>query len=301
MQRLVGMIKESMLNLGITKIVLCCRHRSLLFSSILFSELSECNLEFIETKYTPYENVIEKLSQCNENEILIICFPLFKDDKKINKSIFKCCMMLEEKGVYMINISESFNSESYNKISLLYDKLLLKIISCDDEKITKNNDRIYDDLNKANDVILKNKDGVHITFKSSGIILKENYQLTKSQRVVQIPAGEVFLVPEEGSVNGIISIDLNNKKYKFKVLNDFVYLNIDEMNINGNFPICEIGFGTNPFVPDIDILPFKEKRYGTFHLGFGNNVNFGGNYCLDYHFDIVFDNPQIMIVNSDNN
>ena len=43
----------------------------------------------------------------------------------------------------------------------------------------------------------------------------------------------------------------------------------------------------NELVPDIDALPYLEKRNNTYHLGIGENSNFGGNYKYNFHIDLV--------------
>lgn len=294
MNYLIRMIKESIEKLEIEKVIICYRNECL-FSEKLSSQLNECKLEVIKTKDKKYTELTEILNKCEPNQIIIMLFPLFDNCEYINKHIFECCMSLEKKGIYMINITQDIVTIEDKRTRLLYSKLLLNIINHGSKEILINNKEKLDLLGKAKKIILRDDMGTNISFKTTDIILQENYELTKFQRVIQIPCGEVFLIPEKGSVNGELVMFVNKKIYKFKVINDIVKLNINEMNLHGEFPICEIGFGTNPFIPDIEILPFREKKLGTFHIGFGCNTNFGGKYNLDYHFDLVFNNPKIIL------
>lgn len=49
-------------------------------------------------------------------------------------------------------------------------------------------------------------------------------------------------------------------------------------------PVCEFGIGSNYHCKFIN---YSEKAFNTCHLGFGSNIEFGGTYDLNYHFDII--------------
>ena len=57
--------------------------------------------------------------------------------------------------------------------------------------------------------------------------------------------------------------------------------------LKGRYPGCEVGFGTNDIIPNINYLPYLEKKFNTYHLGIGDNSNFGGDYQYGFHFDQV--------------
>lgn len=57
---------------------------------------------------------------------------------------------------------------------------------------------------------------------------------------------------------------------------------------------CELGIGLNEFSKCRGECYIEdESAYGTFHIGFGRNIAFGGKQEAKGHFDLVFDKPDI--------
>lgn len=126
-----------------------------------------------------------------------------------------------------------------------------------------------------------------------------------------LPAGEVSLGVEEGSIDGRVIFDLS-----FDIIGNLQDSPL-EMVIEKGFVkdiqgkkakqlyrifrkeerlrnVVEIGIGTNPW----SVLGRKvledEKKWGTAHIGFGNNTYFDGK-IRGPHYDGVFSNPTIVV------
>lgn len=57
---------------------------------------------------------------------------------------------------------------------------------------------------------------------------------------------------------------------------------------------CELGIGLNELAKcNGECYIEDESAYGTFHIGFGRNIAFGGKQEANGHFDLVFDKPDI--------
>jgi len=125
-----------------------------------------------------------------------------------------------------------------------------------------------------------------------------------------LPAGEIYLIPAPGTVEGRIvfdvSIDLIGNLNGSNLNLDVQSGHITEISgthfhtINEAVQkeprlsqIAEIAFGTNKWaILGRNILE-DEKRLGTGHVGFGNNTYFGGQNGGP-HYDGVFKNPSIL-------
>ena len=59
--------------------------------------------------------------------------------------------------------------------------------------------------------------------------------------------------------------------------------------------LCELGIGTNPSAKITGNVLEDEKRLGSIHLAFGNNLGFGGRNKARIHLDGVIKKPTIYI------
>ncbi|MDP3150665.1 MAG: aminopeptidase [Ignavibacteria bacterium] len=133
---------------------------------------------------------------------------------------------------------------------------------------------------------------------------------------VNLPTGEVFILPQKNKTNGYIVI--NGAIPGFVISdNDEIILQLENGNIigiesinkelksraielffkngiigNEKFPnsntICEFGIGINKLIKDFSGIPqLDEKVFGTVHVAFGRNDSLGGDIIGDAHHDIV--------------
>ncbi|MHA1410127.1 MAG: aminopeptidase [Candidatus Odinarchaeia archaeon] len=125
-----------------------------------------------------------------------------------------------------------------------------------------------------------------------------------------LPAGEVYCAPLEGSAQGVLPVQQGwfpnlTEDMFIKVNNGFV----EEIEGGGNVGeelrellnlkvgktltdphrnIAELGIGTNPNAKNPQIPLEAEKIKGTIHIAIGDNHNFGGEVLTDLHIDFVF-------------
>lgn len=132
---------------------------------------------------------------------------------------------------------------------------------------------------------------------------------------INIPAGEVYLAPREHTAYGRVIADVTIRD--IGILDKPIALTIEEgrcvdvnsesaeqvdafmemlMKDGGARVLAELGIGINDSAVISGNILEDEKRYGTAHIAFGNNVHFpGGQNRSSIHFDVVFDNPTIDI------
>lgn len=239
-----------------------------------------------------FNELESKVEGYGKDTVLILILPLWVKDSS-RAEIFNWFMSLEMKGMYIINISVGLETVDIDeKIENSLVTLLGKVIAADNKKMEIYNFNYFDTLKYKNRYVIDDSNGSCISFDVEKILVENDF-LDINNKVIQIPAGEVFVVPQKGSVNGTLHIQEKKGMRYITIKNDFADLSYIEEELY--LPVCEVGFGTNPQVPNIRNLPYTEKKYGTFHLGFGNNSNFGGGYIYSIHFDIVSNSKEFNI------
>lgn len=171
-------------------------------------------------------------------------------------------------------------------------------------------------VSKSDMVEIKTPNGTQITFSKKGRkTLADTGLLTKPGAFGNLPAGEVFFAPLEGTAKGKLVIDwapthkldssvtvLVQDGVVVDVIGDdpyaeILYEKVNERQENRN--IAELGIGTNDRATRPDNILESEKILGTVHIAFGDNSSFGGNVETPYHQDFVFFRPTVTLRNKD--
>ena len=129
-------------------------------------------------------------------------------------------------------------------------------------------------------------------------------------RCGNLPAGEVFIAPVEGSFDGKIVIDffknrdrIYAKKWtEIEVRKGLVIrcseksskINLYFKNIKNADNIAEFGIGTNYKAKLMGNILNDEKVLGTVHVAFGNNSSIGGRGYSELHLDTVLQKATIV-------
>jgi leucyl aminopeptidase (aminopeptidase T) len=127
-----------------------------------------------------------------------------------------------------------------------------------------------------------------------------------------LPAGEAFIAPVEGTATGVLIVDGAIADIELDApveitIRDGVAESISgreaareltrRMNDAGDKArvLCELGIGTNPAAWLSSNVLEAEKVYGTCHVAFGDNSTFGGTNSVPFHTDCVIANPTVTI------
>jgi aminopeptidase len=173
--------------------------------------------------------------------------------------------------------------------------------------------RIAATVNKAEAIEINTPNGTHLSFSSQGRkALVDTGILTRPGSFGNLPAGEVFLAPVEGSANGRLVIEWaptrelkspialtvkNGFVRKITGEEDFAILlsrRLEEREENRN--IAEFGIGTNNMAKRPDNILESEKILGTIHIALGDNSTFGGSTKTPFHQDFVFFKPTVTLL-----
>jgi len=129
----------------------------------------------------------------------------------------------------------------------------------------------------------------------------------KRHKPGNLPAGEVFVAPVEGSVNGRIvfdSFELSRGKIELEVKNGKVFrMRGDIKKLEKIFSklgkkarqVAEFGIGCNPKARVIKNTLEDEKVFGTVHIALGNNTGFGGKNKVEFHQDGIILKPTLIV------
>lgn len=171
-------------------------------------------------------------------------------------------------------------------------------------------------MNTADSIRIKTPNGSSLSFSVTGRkVFSDTGILTKQGAFGNLPAGEVFLAPVEGSAHGRLVLEWGPTRqlsspvqlgiqdgYVFDVsgIDDYAaYLRtkLSEKKENGN--IAELGIGTNKAARRPDNILESEKIFGTIHIALGDNSSFGGKVKTPFHQDFVFFRPTVTLVRKD--
>lgn len=171
-------------------------------------------------------------------------------------------------------------------------------------------------INMAEFIKVKTSNGTHIFFSKKGRRARSDTGvLTRQGSFGNLPAGEAFVAPLEGTANGKLVMEWGPTRQLespmiLTVKDGYVtdvsgedeyaeYLNIrlSERKENGN--IAELGIGTNDAAKRPDNILESEKILGTVHIAIGDNSSFGGNVKTPLHQDFVFFKPTVTLIYKD--
>ena len=148
---------------------------------------------------------------------------------------------------------------------------------------------------------------------SSRPVLSDDGMLNQGGMFGNLPAGEVFLAPVEGTAEGVLALEWGPQA-KFKspltvTIKGGRVVSVggdesDEVNwLEGllsahpdNTNIAELGIGTNPAATRPDNVLESEKILGTVHVAFGDNHTFGGVVKAPLHQDFVLFDATLVAV-----
>lgn len=155
--------------------------------------------------------------------------------------------------------------------------------------------------------------GTDISFSVEGReFLMDTGVLEERGAMGNLPAGEVFIAPVEGTANGVIVFDGSiagvgtlkqpvrvhvkdgfavkfeggNEAKKFEQL-------LSSVGKKEAFNLAEFGIGTNPGARIVGNILMDEKVFKTVHIAFGDNSTIGGKVKAGIHLDGIIKKPTV--------
>lgn len=138
--------------------------------------------------------------------------------------------------------------------------------------------------------------------------------LTQRGSFGNLPAGEVFVAPLEGTANGVVVFDsaiagIGTLKAPVKVLIKDGFATefeggdeagrlkqlLSSVGMKEAFNVAEFGIGTNPGAKIVGNILMDEKVYRTVHIAFGDNSTIGGRVKAGIHLDGIITRPTVYV------
>lgn len=204
----------------------------------------------------------------------------------------------------------------YASMPLFDISMLKRAMQVDWREMAKRTRRIAQSINKCEAIEIRTANGTFLSFSKKGREAKTDTGiLTKRGAVSNLPAGEVFLAPVEGTANGRlvlewssthrlrspVILDVEDGMVK-DVSGDDEYAEVLRRKLSErpeNANIAEFGIGTNDRASRPDNILESEKILGTMHIALGDNSSFGGMVRTPFHQDFIFFKPTVILINKD--
>ena len=176
-----------------------------------------------------------------------------------------------------------------------YEKKVIKALDVDYDKLYLSCKEKVDSLND-NKLLIRTGESCELTMEITG----REWNIDAGEG--SFPCGEVYIAPLEDKTNGTIffekfvlegigvfdDIILNVKNGKVTESNCDAFNEFISGQEEGADVVAELGIGMNPAVSFTQSgATLDEDAIGTFHIGLGMNVLFGGTNNCRFHMDFV--------------
>ncbi len=200
----------------------------------------------------------------------------------------------------------------YASMPLFDPEMFSGPMDVDWDRIAKRTESIAGLLTRTDSVIMRSPIGTDINLSIRGRTAHADTGiLTAKGSFGNLPAGEVYIAPVEGTSEGVLVLEWSTTRR----LSPRVSLTIKDGRvvgmegdpkflayIEGVFKvspeaanIAELGIGTNDKAARPDNILEAEKILGTTHIAFGDNTAFGGTNSANFHEDYVFFSPTLIL------
>ncbi len=191
--------------------------------------------------------------------------------------------------------------------------VMIRGLSADYKKIASLTLKMKKVFEKTNDVKITAPNGTDISLKIGGRkAIASKGLFHKKGEGGNLPTGETFVAPIEGSANGLFIVDgsmsgigiIGKQPIKIEVEKGYatkisggpkakkLIKMLDEHGKNAR-NIAELGIGANDKAKLHGNLLEDEKVLGTVHLALGNNITMGGTVSVPIHLDGVIKKPTV--------
>ncbi|GMR03447.1 MAG: aminopeptidase [Thermodesulfovibrionia bacterium] len=196
----------------------------------------------------------------------------------------------------------------------LFDKSMLKgAMRVNWENIAKRTKKIAKRINRSENIEIQTPAGTDFFLSRKGRKARADTGIiTTPGSSGNLPAGEVYLAPLEGTANGSLVLEWSPTRKLKRPITLYVekgmvkkirgkekyadYLKTKLLERAENANIAELGIGTNDKASRPDNILESEKILGTIHIALGDNSTFGGRVITPFHQDFVFFKPTVTLI-----
>jgi leucyl aminopeptidase (aminopeptidase T) len=174
-------------------------------------------------------------------------------------------------------------------------------------------------LTSASQAVVRTPYGTELRFSVEGRPgqVDDGLYRTGAESWGNLPAGEAFIVPCEGTGEGRLVVpagwhpdliedmilhirggqvvELSGGGAVAEALGRLFGFGSDDPVYVARRNLAELGIGTNPNAQRPDNVLEAEKIKGTVHIGIGDNIHMGGQVAADSHEDFVQPQPDLLL------
>lgn len=200
----------------------------------------------------------------------------------------------------------------YASMPLFEETMITGVMTADWNAIEERTVALAQKLSDADLVRVTAPNGTSLSFSIKGrVVLADTGILTQPGAFGNLPAGEAYVAPREGTSDGVMVLEwAPTRKLTSPVTLVVKEGKVLEVSGEEEFAeelrktfkktplaanIAEFGVGTNDRATKPDNILESEKILGTIHIALGDNSTFGGTVRVPFHQDFVFFNPTVEI------
>lgn len=192
-------------------------------------------------------------------------------------------------------------------------EVMIRGLNADYTKIADRCLKVKKVLEKGKDIRITTTLGTDLSFSiANRPVLASKGLFHKKGESGNLPTGETYLAPVEGTANGVFVVDgsmaglglIQNVNITIEVKDGFavkisggpIAKKLDTMLASVGklaYNIAEFGVGTNDKAKLSGVLLEDEKVMGTIHIALGNNKSMGGSIDVPIHLDGVVKKPTV--------
>lgn len=201
----------------------------------------------------------------------------------------------------------------YASMPLFDEKMLRGAMRVDWGKMEQRIMEMARMVNRYERIEINTPNGTFMTLSKKGRrAMVDTGIITKPGSFSNLPAGEVFIAPLEGTAEGQLVLEwAPTRRLKNPIMVcvenglatrvegkeqyvDYLRKVLSKKRENRN--IAELGLGTNDKASRADNILESEKIFGTIHIALGDNSSFGGRVSTSFHQDFVFFSPTVTLI-----
>ena len=223
----------------------------------------------------------------------------------------KACFLACKEGARVATMP-NINLDMYTKGAITADFIQIK----------KDITRISDKLKRRRIINVTTKNGTDVSFEIDykKWIKEDSGICNRPGMVTNLPAGKVFIMPKEGTMNGTIVLDgsfdstLLSEPITMKIEEGFVVeleggddadkirktfelasAKLKTKDANNVWNVAQFGFGINPKAKIVGNVLEDEKALGTCYFAIGDNTSLGGSFKSGILISGVIKSPNVSV------
>ena len=194
------------------------------------------------------------------------------------------------------------------------EDMILRALGADHQKMKQQCRRLIPKVSHARQVRITTAAGTDLTFSLKGRTARPDHGIIPERGgFTNLPAGEVYVAPLEGTANGVLVIDGSiadiwpmRKPITIAIAQGYAVgagkgrdaarlWHILSRHGKPGLNVAEFGIGINPKARITGNILEDEKVLGTIHIAFGDNSNFGGRVRVPSHQDGIVRRPTVTV------